>query len=95
MDWVGKGRKPDKSELKLESLQVQTMMRDYELFNIKQGVLFRSLLENESKAGLRERLVLPRSLLDKAFYWMHAHPMAGHMGMKATQQRMRSRFYFR
>ena len=94
MDWVGKGRKPDKSELKLESLQVQTMMRDYELFNIKQGVLFRSLLENESKAGLRERLVLPRSLLDKAFYWMHAHPTAGHMGMKATQQRMRSRFYF-
>ena len=94
INWIGRGVKPEKDERRLESLGVQQMLQDFELFSIQNGQLFRKTMEHEPKAESSDRLVLPRGLRDTAFYWAHAHPTAGHMGMKVTQQRMRARFYF-
>ena len=94
MNWVRRGVKPTKEERRLESLEVQQMVQDFEMFYIHNNILYRRILENEPKVGDQERLVLPRSLREMAFYHSHAHKYAGHMGMKVTQNRMRSRFYF-
>ena len=94
INWVGRGVKPDKEEIRLESLGVQQMVQDFERYSIQGGQLFRKMREAEPKVGSGDRLVLPSGLRTTAFYWAHAHPTAGHMGMKVTQQRMRARFYF-
>ena len=94
INWVRRGVKPSKDERRLESLEVQQMVQDFEMYYLHNQILYRRILENEPKVGEQERLVLPRSLRETAFYWAHSHSSAGHMGMKVTQNRMRSRFYF-
>ena len=91
---VGAGMKPNKDEKRRHSWEVQQMLQDFEMFYIHQGVLYKEQLENEPRLGDQARLVLPRQLKATAFYWAHADPKSGHLGVNKTQGRMKMRFYF-
>lgn len=91
---VGAGVKPNKEERRRHSWEIQQMLQDFEMFYIHQGVLYKEQLENEPRLGDQARLVLPRQLKATAFYWAHADPKSGHLGVNKTQGRMKMRFYF-
>ena len=51
------------------------------------------MLPNEPTEG-QPRLCLPLSLQEQALFWVHAPAGSGHLGVTATQKRVRCRFFF-
>ena len=94
IDYVQEGRKPSKEERKLESKQFQSLCQDFELLYLHKGILYRKILLHEPRLGPNDRLCIPEQLQDKALYWAHAHDSVGHLGIGATQKRIRARFFF-
>ena len=92
--YVQEGRKPSKEERKLESKQFQSLCQDFELLYLHKGILYRKILLHEPRLGPNDRLCIPEQLQDKALYWAHAHDSVGHLGIGATQKRIRARFFF-
>ena len=92
--YVQEGRKPSKEERKLESKEFQSLCQDFELLYLHKGILYRKILLHEPRLGPNDRLCIPEQLQDKALYWAHAHDSVGHLGIGATQKRIRARFFF-
>jgi dUTPase len=93
-EWVQKGVKPNKQQRRIESKVFQQYMQDFELLYIHKGLLYRKVLVNEERLGPNDRLCLAKGLKDTALYWAHAHDSVGHLGIGATQKRMKARFHF-
>jgi dUTPase len=92
--YVIEGRKPTKEERKMESKAFQQLCQDFELLYIHKNVIYRKILAHEPRLGANDRLCIPNALQDKALYWAHAHDSVGHLGIGATQKRVRARFFF-
>jgi len=60
-----------------------------EQFCIQNGLLFRI-----SRAGLPNRLVIPKSLVPLLLSQSHDHPMSGHLGIDKTIGRLQQRYYW-
>jgi hypothetical protein len=89
MQWVEKGEKPKKVELK-------DMAAEYRAY----GGVFEQLkmdpdggLTFEYPGATTPWLCVPADAYPALFKWAHAHPTAGHFGMNATQKRIRERFF--
>jgi uncharacterized protein Smg (DUF494 family) len=89
MQWVEKGERPKKAELR-------DMAAEYRAY----GGVFEQLkmdpeggLTFEYPGATTPRLCVPADAYPALFKWAHAHPTAGHFGMNATQKRIRERFF--
>ena len=92
--YVAEGRKPTKEERKMESKAFQQLCQDFELLYLYKGILYKKNLATEARLEANDLLCIPDALLDRALYWAHAHDSVGHLGVGATQKRVRSRFFF-
>ena len=58
----------------------------------RNGILYQSSLDKRGEETLRA--VIPKSLRNKVMTYGHEHPMAGHLGQKRTEERIRREFWW-
>ncbi len=89
IQWVEKGEKPKKAELKDMAAEYRACEGVFEQLKLdpEGGLVFEHLGAN------MPRLCVPADAYSELFKWVHAHPTAGHFGMNATQRRIRQRFF--
>lgn len=89
LNWVTIGSRPD--QITGHSLAVRTLLDQWELLCIKEGVLYRKR-PHASGVGEALQLVVPRVLRPKILTMLHND--SGHLGHKKTWLKVRSRFYW-
>ncbi|KAK6177716.1 hypothetical protein SNE40_015762 [Patella caerulea] len=90
IDWKQTNKKPQWEEIANKDVSIKYYWHRFESFVLRGGVLYRSW---EKEVGdLTYLLVLPSCLKKLAFEHLHNSPTGGHLGVKKTLYKLRSRF---
>jgi transposase InsO family protein len=88
-------RKPDKSEVPLVRDDVKSLIRDWELLEVYDGLLYRRWVADAEKSSTRLLLVAPHAIRNAILKELHNGRTAGHFGREKTLARVRQRFYWK
>jgi transposase InsO family protein len=83
---------PDYRTISSESLSVKVLRQHWRHLFVMNGILYRKL-EVPNK-DTRTQLVLPRCVRQAIMEKMHADPVAGHLGIAKTLDKIKQRFYW-
>jgi hypothetical protein len=94
IEWLQNENIPEKFP-KSATSKLQTLWNQRKQLTLVDGVLYRRW-EDVHGGGAHKRLhlVLPASLVHEVLIGVHNSPAGGHMGVKKTLEKIRSRFYW-
>lgn len=84
---------PLQAEVQGTSRATRSLWAQWNRLELKDGILYRRW-ETEDGQDSRLQLVLPRSLMPDVLTALHDAPIAGHLGVSKTVERVRERFYW-
>ena len=85
---------PTEAELALASRETKTLWAHRDQIEVRDGLLcYRWLEEGDGGQGV-PKLLLPRAMIPEVLELAHGLPLAGHMGQKKTEEKVRQRFYW-
>ena len=87
----GEWKKPTTEELQPMSRTTRAIWAQFELLQLKEGVLY--LQSSGSSSSTKQRMVLPRSLVKKALNEVHDGPAGAHLGRMKTLKKISARFW--
>ena len=83
---------PSYRTVSAESLSVKALRQHWRHLIVENGILYRRLIVPDRPT--RTQIVLPRTLRLSVMEQLHSTPSSGHLGMKKTAERVKSRFYW-
>ena len=93
--WKGEGvPRPPQSELAQQSELVRALCSRWESLELLGGVLYRRWGHKCDSQKTQLHVIVPESLKAQIFQHLHSNPMAGHLGITRTLERVRSRFFW-
>ena len=86
--------KPSKDQVVVESPSVRNLWLQWDQLTIRKGVLYRHWYSTKKKMPPHLQLVVPKSFQDTVLKSMHCGLIAGHLGVKKTNSKVKNRFYW-
>ena len=92
--WIKKNKLPTKQEIRDQPEELKVYHQNFEVLKVEKDVLYRMKTCNDETGKVVHQICVPESLREVVHGWSHAHPSAGHFGIRATLQRIAERFYY-
>ena len=86
--------RPAKREILQFSRDCRTLIAQWDLLTVHEGILYRVLLPDKANGHNVTQMIAPKVLRRELYRQLHELRTAGHLGIRKTYQKLKSRFYW-